>query len=87
VKKLLELKELAEEREDILLERAIGELKEKLLKLIGNKQRRKQVKLQKENYKLRELRINELYNLRYRQEKEDYLRTLEAGKAYLNLLY
>ncbi|MHA1913027.1 MAG: hypothetical protein ACW97V_01525 [Promethearchaeota archaeon] len=87
MKKLLELKELAEEREDILLERAIGELKEKLLKLIGNKQRRKQVKLQKENYKLRELRINELYNLRYRQEKEDYLRTLEAGKAYLNLLY
>ncbi|MHA2048817.1 MAG: hypothetical protein ACW986_04310 [Promethearchaeota archaeon] len=78
---------MAEEREDILLERAIGELKEKLLKLIGNKQRRKQVKLQKENYKLRELRINELYNLRYRQEKEDYLRTLEAGKAYLNLLY
>ena len=86
MKKLLEIKELAEEREEILLERAKRELKEKLIKLNGNEPGRKQAKLQKENYKLRRLKINELYNLRYRQEKEEYLRKLEAGKAYLNLL-
>jgi hypothetical protein len=86
VKILLNLNELAEEREDLLLEEVKEELKAKLLKLNGNKQRRKQAKLQKENCKLRELKINGLYNLRYRQEKEEYLRKLEANKACLNLL-
>ena len=86
MKILLEVKELAEEREDLLLEEVKEELKVKLLKLNGNKQRRKQAKLQKENYKLRELKVNGLYNLRYRQEKEEYLRKLEATKARLNLL-
>ncbi|MHA2183463.1 MAG: hypothetical protein ACXADU_07865 [Promethearchaeota archaeon] len=83
---MLNLNELAEEREDLLLEEVKEELKAKLLKLNGNKQRRKQAKLQKENCKLRELKINGLYNLRYRQEKEEYLRKLEANKACLNLL-
>ncbi len=86
MKILLNLNELAEEREDLLLEEVKEELKAKLLKLNGNKQRRKQAKLQKENCKLRELKINGLYNLRYRQEKEEYLRKLEANKACLNLL-
>lgn len=86
VKNLLELKELAEEREDIWLERSKGESNEKLLKLKRYKLRRKQAKLQRQNYKLRELGVKELYNLRYREEKEEYLRNLEAKKAYLNLL-
>jgi len=86
VKKLLELKELAEEREDVWLEKAKGESNEKWLKLKGYKLRRKQAKLQKQNHKLRELRLKELYNLRYRERKEEYLRKLEAKKAYLNLL-
>jgi len=86
VKKLLELKELAEEREDVWLEKAKGESNEKWLKLKGYKLRRKQAKLQKQNYKLRELGIKVLYNLRYREEKEEYLINLEANKAYLNLL-
>ena len=72
MKNLLEIKELAEERGDFWLEKAEQEPIEKLLKLKG--------------YKLRELRIKELYNLRYREEKEGYLRKLEAKKAYLNLL-
>jgi hypothetical protein len=87
VKILLKLKELAEEREDLLLEEAKEELKEKLLMLNGDKQGRKQAKLQKENYKLRELKIKGLYNRNYRQEKEEYLRKLDANKANLNLLY
>lgn len=86
MKKLLELKELVEEREAARLERAKGETNEKLLKVKGYKLRRKQAKLQKQNYKLRELRINEHYNLRYLEEKEKYLRKLEAKKAYYNLL-
>jgi len=83
---LLELRKLAEEKEDIWLERAKGESNEKLLKLKGYRLRRKQAKLQKQNYKLRELGIKVLYNLRYREEKEEYLINLEANKAYLNLL-
>ena len=86
MKKLLEIKELAEEREDVWLEKAKGESNEILLKLKGYKLGRKQAKLQKQNYKLRELVIKELYNLRYRGEKEEHLRKLEAKKAYLNLL-
>lgn len=86
MKKLLELKKLAEEREAARLKRSKGEMNEKLLKAKGYKLRRKQAKPQKQNYKLRELRMKELYNLRYREEKEDYLRNLEAKKAYLNLL-
>jgi len=73
---LLELKQLAEEREDLRLER---EKNEKLLKANGYKLRRKQAKL-------REVRLNEQYNVKYREEKEEYLRNLEANKAYLNLL-
>ncbi len=72
MKILLELKELAEDREDIKLEIAKGKSNEKLIKA--------------ERYKLRELRINEPYNPRYYEEKEVYLRNLEAKKAYLNLL-
>ena len=83
---LLELRKLAEEEEDIWLERAKGESNEKLLKLKGYRLLRKQAKLQKQNYKLRELGIKVLYNLRYREEKEEYLINLEANKAYLNLL-
>jgi hypothetical protein len=76
VKRLLELEQLAEEREDLWLER---EKNEKLLKANGYKLRRKQAKL-------REARLNEQYNVKYREEKEEYLRNLEANKAYLNLL-
>ena len=76
MKRLLELKQLAEEREDLWLER---EKDEKLLKANGYKLRRKQAKL-------REARLNEHYNVKYREEKEEYLRNLEANKAYLNLL-
>ena len=83
---LLELRKLAEEKEDIWLERAKGESNEKLLKLKGYRLRRKQAKLQKQNHKLRELGIKVLYNLRYREEKEEYLINLEANKAYLTLL-
>ncbi len=73
---LLELKQLAEEKEDLWLER---EKNENLLKANGYRLRRKQAKLRK-------ARLNEQYNLRYREEKEEYLRNLEANKAYLNLL-
>ena len=73
---LLELKQLAEEREDLWLER---EKNEKLLKANGYKLRRKHAKL-------REARLNEQYNVKYREEKVEYLRNLEANKAYLNLL-
>ena len=76
---LLELKELAEEREDLWLEREKGEMNEDLLKANGYRLGRKQAKLRK-------ARTNEQYNLRYREEKEEYLRNLEAKKAYLNLL-
>ena len=76
MKRLLELKQLAEEKEDLWLER---EKNEKLLKANGYKLRRKQAKL-------REARLNEQYNVKYREEKEEYLRNLEANKAYLNLL-
>ena len=86
MKKLLELKGLAEEREEVRLERAEGKINEKLLKLKGYKLRRKQVRALKHNEKLRELILNELYNLRYREEKEEYLRNREAKNAYLNLL-
>ncbi len=83
---MLELKELAEEREGLWLERAKGESNEKWLKLKQYNLRRKQAKLQKQNYKLREAGLNELYNLRYRKEKKYYLKELEAEKAYLNLV-
>ena len=83
---LLGLNELVEDKEEVRLERANVEKKEKLVKEKGYKLHRKQKKLHKENYKLRELRLSELYNSRYREEKEDYLRKLEANKAYLNLL-
>lgn len=71
---MLELKELAEKRENARLERAKVENDEKLPELVYN------------NRKLRELRVKQLYNLRYREEKEAYLRNLEAEKAYYNLL-
>lgn len=83
---MLELKELVEEREGVWLERAKGESNEKLLKLKKYKLRRRHAKLKRQNYKLRELGLKELYNLRYREEKEEYLRNLEAKKAYSNLL-
>lgn len=83
---MLELKELAEEREDVWLERAIGEIYEKLPKKNTWKLRRKQAKLENQNCKLRELRIKELYNLHYREQREAYLRNLIAQKAYYNLL-
>jgi hypothetical protein len=86
VKRMLELKELVEEREGVWLEKAKGESNEKLLKLKKYKLRRRQAKLKRQNYKLRELGLKELYNLRYREEKEEYLRNLEAKKAYSNLL-
>ena len=54
-------------------------MNEKLLKANGYKLRRKQAKL-------REARLNVQYNVKYREEKEEYLRNLEANKAYLNLL-
>jgi hypothetical protein len=83
---LLELKELAENREDVGLERAEEEINEKLPKLKIWKLRRKQAKLENQNCKLRKLRVNELYNLRYREEKDAYLINLEANKAYHNLV-
>lgn len=86
MKILFELNELTEEREVVRLERENREANGRLLKEKGYILRRKQRKLQKQNYKLRELRINEQYNLRYRKEKHDYLINLEAKKACYNLL-
>jgi hypothetical protein len=67
---MLELKEWAELRENNRLERAKEEIRNR----------------EYNNKKLRELRINVLYNLRYREENEAYLRNLEAKKAYYNLI-
>lgn len=86
MKILLGLKELAEVEEEVWLERANVEKNEKVVKEKGYKLHKKQVKLRKQNYRLRDLRLHELYNLRYREEKQDYLRKLEANKALLNLL-
>lgn len=83
---MLELKEWAELRDKKSLERANGELNEKLIELIVQILRKWQGKLENQNRKLCQLRINELYNLRYREEKEAYLRNLEANKACYNLL-
>ncbi|MBY8985208.1 MAG: hypothetical protein KGD65_09085 [Candidatus Lokiarchaeota archaeon] len=71
---MLELKELAEKRENTRLERAKVENDKKLTELVYN------------NRKLRELKISVLHNLRYREEKEAYLRNLEANKAFYNLI-
>ena len=71
---MLELKELAEKGENTRLKRAKEENGEKLTELVYN------------NRKLRELKINGLYNLSYLEEKEEYLRNLEANKALYNLI-
>jgi hypothetical protein len=86
VKKLLELKEWAELRDNASLEKVNGELNENLIELKVQKLRKWQGNLENHNRKLCELRISELYNLRYREEKEDYLRNLEAHKACYNIL-
>ena len=83
---MLELKEWAEERDNARLERAKEEIDEKLPEHKPGKLHRKQPKIEYNNRKLRELRINELYNLRYREEKEPYLRNLEANKALYDLI-
>jgi hypothetical protein len=69
---MLELKEWAEIRENAGTKRAKEEI-------------RKQPKIEYNNKKIREIRINVQYNLRYLEEKETYLRNLEANKAYYNL--
>ena len=71
---MYELEELAEKRENTRLERAKVENTKKLPELVYN------------NRKLRELKITVLHNLRYREEKEAYLRNLEANKAFYNLI-
>ncbi|MFX1455078.1 MAG: hypothetical protein ACFFDB_06850 [Promethearchaeota archaeon] len=79
---MLELKEWAELRENSGLESAKDELNRESSKLKIWKSR----KLEVDNWRLRELRICEQYSLRYCEEKEAYLRNLEAKKAYYNLL-
>ena len=82
---LFKLKEVAEEREDVWLIGIKGEINEKLLKE-EYKQNKKQAKLLKRINQLRELQISGQYNLRYHEEKENYLRELEVKKARYNLL-
>jgi hypothetical protein len=82
VKELLELKEWAELRENSGLERAKGELDRESSELKAWESRKSEV----DNWRLREMRICEQYNLRYREEKEEYLRNLDARKACYNFL-
>ena len=78
MKKVLKLKEWAEERDAAWLEIAIEDRKES---------QSERARLGEYNSRLQELYENAQYNLRYLEEKEEYSRNLEAKKAYYNLSY
>jgi hypothetical protein len=72
VKNLLELKEWAKEKDSVVDE-------------IYQADKEDNKKEEKFKRKFRELQINTLYNLRYREEKESYKVNLNALRAYYGL--
>ena len=86
MKNLLELKERAEEIEAAALEKAQELEKGELLELGTVKPQKKQARLEKCNLKLLELYMKAIYNPRYTEEIEEYLRYQDALKAYNRLL-
>lgn len=77
MKRLLKLKEWAEERDAAGLERARED---------GKESQSESARLGEYNSRLLELYDNAQYNHRYLEEKEEYSRNLEVKKAYYNLL-
>ncbi|MFX1573231.1 MAG: hypothetical protein ACFFB0_10815 [Promethearchaeota archaeon] len=73
---MLELKELAEDREAAELKEAQELVRFELLELNYYKKQKKQARLEKRNLELLDLYAK--HNLRYLEEKQNYLRNLEA---------